>query len=110
MELVSSFLSILFVSSVIGGISSSVFLKPISPTIDNAALIPTITAKRFNSSLVTLSFVRGKQIDHCSILVNGSKLGGSTAFKIGDVIELKTAVKSVIEVYSNDRLVFFGII
>lgn len=108
MELISCFCFIGIVTTVIGGVSAEMFLKPISPD-PNSALIPTITAHR-NNDTVVLSFIRGKPITRCLIVVNGLKIGSTTTFKIGDIIEVSCPYKSILELYDHEKLLFFGII
>jgi len=108
MELISTFFFIGLVTTVISGISAKVVFSPI-PLSDNIALIPTITAHRYDN-LVVLSHIRGYTINKCVIVLNGLKISSATGFKIGDTIELSCQNNSYIELYDSDKLLFFAII
>jgi hypothetical protein len=109
MELISAFFFIGLVTTVIGGISAKVVFSPI-PQVDNIALIPTITAHRYDN-LVVISHIRGYTINKCVIVLNGLKMSSwATGFKIGDTIELSCQNNSYIELYDSDKLLFFAII
>ena len=108
MEILSSFLFIGLVTTVIGGISAKVVFSPI-PLPDNIALIPTITAHRYDN-LVVISHIRGYTINKCVIVLNGVKISATSGFKIGDTIELSCQNNSYIELYDSDKLLFFAII
>ena len=109
MELISGFFLIGVAVSVFGGVSANIFLSP-APFVDNICILPVLTAVR-RGDLVVISHLRGKCVDRCIVVVNGSAIGFSYfGFKIGDVVEVNCSLNSYIEVYDFDKLLFFAII